>query len=83
MATPSILVIVIGNWLECSQDGREEGRRGRRGLNLWEAVCVTFILAKTHTGANKQSDMLYHPPPPLSLKDKSKHTHAHVVTRSK
>lgn len=81
MATPSILVIVIGNWLECSQDGREEGRRGRRGLNLWEAVCVTFILAKTHTGANKQSDMLY--PPPLSLKDKSKHTHAHVVTRSK
>lgn len=65
MATPSILLIVIGNRLECSQDSREEGRRGRRGLDLWEAVCVTFILTETHAGANKlQSDMFY---TPLSL----------------
>lgn len=62
MATPSIFLIVIGNGLECCQDGREEGRRGRRGLNLWEAVCVTFILTETHTGANKlQSDMFHTP----------------------
>lgn len=65
MATPSIFLIVIGNRLERCQDSGEEGRRGRRGLNLWEAVCVTFILTETHTGANKlQSDMFY---TPLSL----------------
>lgn len=58
MATPSIFLIVIGNGLECCQDSREEGRRGRRGLNLREAVCVTFILTETHKGANKlQSDI--------------------------
>lgn len=49
MATPRVLFIVIGDGLECCQDSREEGRRGRRGLDLWEAVCVTVILAETHT----------------------------------
>lgn len=81
MATPSLLLIVIGNRLESCQDGREEGRRGRRGLNLWEAVCVTFILTETHTGANKlQSDMLY---TLVSLKDKCKHTRALILARCK
>lgn len=57
MATPSIFLIVIGNRLECCQDSREKRRRGRRGLNLWEAVCVTFILTETHT----QGPISYNP----------------------
>lgn len=49
MATPGVLLVVVGDGLECCQDGRQEGRGGRRGLDLWEAVCVTFILTETHT----------------------------------
>lgn len=58
MATPGVLLIVIGNGLERCQDGRQEGRGGRGGLDLWEAVCVTFILTEIHTHPQPMSYQL-------------------------
>ena len=47
MATPRLLLALVGDRLEGGEDGREKGRRGGGGLG--EAVCVTFILTATHT----------------------------------
>lgn len=74
MATPRVLLVVIGDGLERCQDSREEGRRGRRGLDLWEAVCVTVILTGTHGGANKlQPDMSH-----AGLRRKQTHASPHA-----
>ena len=53
VATPGILLIVIGDGLEGGQDGREERRGGRRGLDLWEAFRLAVILTTEHTGSTK------------------------------
>lgn len=48
MATPGVLLVIIGDGLECCQDGREKRRRGWRGLKLRETIGITLILT-AHT----------------------------------
>lgn len=73
MATPGIFLIVIGNGLECCQDGREEGRRGWRGLDLWVTVGVTFILTEKHMGDKDRYHLI------LYWAGKCKHTHMPAI----
>ncbi len=53
MATPGVLLIIIGYGLECCQNSRKKGRRRWRGLEFRIAVCIALILTVNRDGKNK------------------------------
>jgi len=56
MATPGVLLVIIGYGLECCQNSREKGRRRWRGLEFGKAVCITLILTVNKDENNKTQD---------------------------
>lgn len=53
MATPGVLLVVIGYGLECCQNSWEKGWRRWRGLEFRKAVCITLILTVNKDGKSK------------------------------
>ncbi len=53
MATPGILLIIIGYGLECCQNSRKKRRRRWRSLEFRIAVCIALILTVNRDAKSK------------------------------
>lgn len=80
MATPCVLLIIIGYGLECCQNSRKKGRRRWRGLEFRIAVCIALILTVNRDGKNKTQTHIKTRAPTQSVtsftKEKQKQRHA-------
>lgn len=79
MATPGVLLVVIGYGLECCQNSREKGRRRWWGLEFGKAVCITLILAVNKDGNNKTHVKTWAPTQRVTSFRKEKRKQRHAV----
>ncbi len=80
MATPGILLIIIGYGLECCQNSRKKRRRRWRSLEFRIAVCIALILTVNRDAKSKTQTRIEKRAPTQRItsftKEKRKQRHA-------